>query len=196
MAQKPEKTAIFLARFVDNVGFPAPSLVENENVNKRADWLWTIFTLVMHAPIRTRKVRGEYAPWLTKNIKKEMNQRDYLKRMAVKTKSAYFHNAYKAMRNWVNNIEKSKIQHYHKCIDESKGNSKKMWKNINQLIGRGSKTTHIPSLSMGDEAITDESQIANELNKFFTCVGPDLSSQISETNITPVVKNNWTFFHI
>ena len=33
----------------------------------------------VHAPIKTRKVRSTYAPWLTTDIGHEMNQRDYLK---------------------------------------------------------------------------------------------------------------------
>ena len=48
----------------------------------------------------------------------------------------------------------SNIQHYHQCIDENNGNPKTMRRGINQLIGRGSKTTHITSLNMGDENIT------------------------------------------
>ena len=45
-----------------------------------------IFNMVLekHAPTRIRKVRSEYAPWLTSNIKKSMYHRDYLKKMAVK----------------------------------------------------------------------------------------------------------------
>ena len=34
----------------------------------------------LHAPPITRKVRSEYAPWITENIKKSMQNRDYLKK--------------------------------------------------------------------------------------------------------------------
>ena len=34
----------------------------------------------VHAPIKTRRVRSTYTPWLNKNIKTEMNYRDYLKK--------------------------------------------------------------------------------------------------------------------
>ena len=34
----------------------------------------------LHAPPITRKVRSEYAPWITENIKKSMKNRDYLKK--------------------------------------------------------------------------------------------------------------------
>ena len=38
------------------------------------------------APLKTRKVRSEYPPWLSSNVKREMNHRDYLKRRAVASK--------------------------------------------------------------------------------------------------------------
>ena len=50
--------------------------------------------LEKHAPTRIRKVRSEYAPWLTSNIKKNMYGRDYLKKMAIKHKSLHYHEAF------------------------------------------------------------------------------------------------------
>jgi hypothetical protein len=46
-----------------------------------------IFNMVLekHAPTRIRKVRSEYAPWLTSNIKKSMYHRDYLKKWQLST---------------------------------------------------------------------------------------------------------------
>ena len=44
----------------------------------------------VHAPIKTRKVRSTYAPWLTTDIRHEMNQREYLKKKGVKSKSKSF----------------------------------------------------------------------------------------------------------
>ena len=44
-----------------------------------------VFILVseIHAPIRSRNVRSEYVPWMTKFIIQEMNHRDYLKKRAL-----------------------------------------------------------------------------------------------------------------
>ena len=58
----------------------------------------TIFLSVadFHAPERTKKVRSEYAPWITENIKQTMRRRDFLKKKAVKTGSKHFHDAYNA----------------------------------------------------------------------------------------------------
>ena len=58
-----------------------------------------------------------------------------------------------------------------------------MWKSINQLVGRNFKTTHISSLKIGEEEVSDETQIANTLNTYFTNVGPNLANQMPRSNI-------------
>ena len=79
----------------------------------------------VHVPIKTRKVRSTYAPWLTTDIRHEMNQRDYLKKKAVKRKSKIPSEAYKATRNRVNKIIKSaKSSYCKKEIDHNKSNPK------------------------------------------------------------------------
>jgi hypothetical protein len=58
------------------------------------EWRHIFPTVVdMRAPPITRKVRSEYAPWITSEIKNLMHRRDFLKRKAVKTGSKQFHDA-------------------------------------------------------------------------------------------------------
>ena len=46
----------------------------------------TIFLSIadFHAPETTKKVRSEYAPWITNNIREVMKQRDFLKKKQLK----------------------------------------------------------------------------------------------------------------
>ena len=39
-----------------------------------------------HAPPITKRIRSQYAPWITNNIKQIMRQRDYLKKKVVNLK--------------------------------------------------------------------------------------------------------------
>lgn len=152
------------------------------------DRLKTIFDSVsdIYAPIRTRRVRSVYAPWLTTSIRHEMNHRDYLKKKAVKTKSEYFNKAYKTQRNLVNNLIKSvKTEYCKNSIDQNMNNPKEMWRNINQVLGgkgRCSKTTNITKIKASNgDILTDENEIADAFNKYFTEIGPELSSQLDNT---------------
>ena len=143
----------------------------------------------VHAPIKTRKVRSTYAPWLTTDIRHEMNQRDYLKKKEVKSKSKSLFKAYKAQRNRINKLIKSAKSNYCKReIDHNKNNPKEMWKQINQVIsgkGRCSKTTTITTIK-NDQGnfIQDDKLIADEFNKYFTEVGAKLSNQIVNASST------------
>ena len=68
----------------------------------------TIFFAVaaelFHSPPITKRVRSQYALWITNNIRQVMCLRDYLKKKAVKTGSRQFHDAYRRTRNDINSF--------------------------------------------------------------------------------------------
>ena len=75
-----------------------------------------VFTSITdkHAPLRTRKVRSKHTPWLTNEIKKQINHRDCLKQLRqLRQKSRHFYEAYKIARNKTNKmVEKAKSRHF------------------------------------------------------------------------------------
>ena len=110
-----------------------------------------------------------------------------MKKKAVKTKFTYFHNAYKKARNKVHKIIKnSKQQYFQNYIDVNRGNPKKMWDGINHFLGKGSKTTHITSLNVGNSNVTNKTNIAESMNEYFTSIGPDLAAKVSVIDIERV----------
>ena len=52
-----------------------------------------------HAPLRLSKVKSEYKPWLTNEIKNISHRRDFLKKKAVSLNSSAYHEAYKQCTN-------------------------------------------------------------------------------------------------
>ena len=140
----------------------------------------------IHVPLRSRKVREKYSPWLNDYIRKQINYRDYLRKKAVKTKSTYFHNAYKKAKNKVNKMIKNSNQKYFQNhIDDNRGNPKKMWDGINQFLGKGSKTTHITSSNVDNSNVTNKTKIAESMNEYFTGIGPDLAAKVPVIDIEP-----------
>ena len=149
-------------------------------------WLkWrNVFTSIAekHAPLTTRKVRSQHTPWLTSEIKKEMNHRDYLKQKATRTNSRYFYQAYKVARNKTNKIiQKAKSEHFKSIINSNINNPKQLWKSVNIIRGKGSKTTNISSLNQGDDTVVGDKNIAETLNSYFVNVGPSLSGDLPES---------------
>ena len=168
------------------------------------DVLWedfkTKFLLVVdvHAPQVTRKVKSEYTPWMTNNIKKQIHHRDFLKKKAIKTGSGNMFAAYKKSRNTLNKLIKdTKRNYYTKALNDAKNNPKNMWNTINKLTSKKSKTTTISKLNISNENVTeDPNEISHTFNTYFNTIGENLASELPVTTETPesyVTPSNSTF---
>ena len=130
-----------------------------------------------HAPQITKKVISEYAPWITDNIRQVMHQTDFLKKKAVKTGSKQFHDAYKRTRNDLNRlIKNTKATYFTNTLNDCENNPKKMWKTINKLTNKKSKTTLISEIHHNSQNLTKRHEIANVLNSHFNEVGINLAN--------------------
>ena len=77
------------------------------------------------APLKTRKFRNKVTPWLTSEIKKQMNHRDHLKQKATQAKSQRLFEAYKIARNKTNKmVDKAKSTYFQHTIGCNKENPK------------------------------------------------------------------------
>ena len=124
-------------------------------------WLkWkTLFLEVsdVHAPLRSKRVRGSKSPWITTELKKMMHLRDRLKIKAIRSGDDIDWNNFKRARNNVNvnnAIKNAKKSYYEKAI-------------INEL-------------EFEDRKLTDPTEIAEGFNKFFAEIGPKLSENIED----------------
>ena len=76
----------------------------------------------------------------------------------------------------------AKRDYYTNCVDRNRNNTKQMWKHINQLVNKNSRSTNISVLQIDEQVITESETIADLFNEYFTDIGPNLSNQITETN--------------
>ena len=56
-------------------------------------------------------------------------------------------------------------------LSKCENNPKEMWKTINKLTNKNSKTTLISEIHQGNEILTNQHEIANALNTHFNDVG-------------------------
>ena len=168
------------------------------------DVLWedfkTKFLLVadVHVSQITRKVKSEYTPWMTNNIKKQIYHRDFLKKKAIKTGSENMFVAYKKSRNALNKLIKdTKRNYYTGALNDAKNNPKNMWDTINKLTNKKSKTTMITKLNLSNENVTENpNEIAHTFNTYFNTIGEKLANELpstTETSESYVTPSNSTF---
>jgi ABC-type transporter Mla subunit MlaD len=74
-------------------------------------------------------------------------RRDFLKKKAIKTGSKQFHDAYKRTRNNLNRlIKNTNAIYFTNALNDCGNNPKKIWKTINKLTNKQSKTTLISEI--------------------------------------------------
>ena len=78
----------------------------------------------------------------------------------------------------------AKLERYITCVDKNRNNSKQLRKHINQLVNKNSKPTNVSVLQIDEQVVTENETIAELFNEYFTDIGPKLSSQITETNVS------------
>ena len=90
---------------------------------------------------------------------------------------------FKAYRNGLHGlIRKSKRSFYFNKFEQVKNNMCRIWKTINNLIGRTQKQSQTDRFKGNSGTIiTDPNKIANEFNDFFVNIGPKLEIQKSNT---------------
>ena len=103
---------------------------------------WSFINSFAHAiKIRVR-VRGQKVPWLTREVKQLMNERDHFHNLALRTNNERHWSSYKHLHNVVTlKLRKEKQRYYNELLRETKGDSRGTWKNLKQLLGNGSKSS-------------------------------------------------------
>ena len=98
-------------RFQNDLSKAFSAFSNFNDVNKAWETWKEIFLDIanQHAPLRLRRVKSEYSPWMNNEIKKLSHHRDYLKKKAVRLNSSYYFEAYKQCKNQLN-----------RCIKETK----------------------------------------------------------------------------
>ena len=85
--------------------------------------------LNVHAPLKVKQLRNEFAPWLTSSVRDLMTKRDRMKKAA--TKNPHLWPNYKELRNQCTSAIRKAIQdYYHGLIEETKDDPKKIWKTV------------------------------------------------------------------
>lgn len=132
-----------------------------------------------HAPLRRRATKTNYAPWLDKEIRALMSERNTAKATANQSDCPLDWARFRKLRNTVSKLNKCKKKlYYQQKLKEAKNNSKMMWKTMNNITGRNNNAlpTHIES---ADGFITKPEDIANYFNTFYSTKIDQLTSNMS-----------------
>ena len=132
---------------------------------------------------------GLHQPWITEGIRKAQKQRYKLyKKSKSRPNDLIALETYKKYRNKLCSVmRKAEKEFYSTLVEEAEGDQGKMWRVINDVMGRKRKALALPEkliLENGKE-LDDPQNICDNLNKFFTTVGPSLAAKINDRRKRP-----------
>ena len=139
-----------------------------------------------HAPLRflnKNEIAIKAKPWLTRGTLKSIKIRTKYYKNYMQTNDQKWYELYKLYRNKINHLlHLSKNTHYNHYFSKFKCNSKKFWNGINGLISNQKKKKPQQNINLYENGhfITNQDQVANKFNSFFTNIGPKLSSEIED----------------
>ena len=146
------------------------SVYSEKNPNKA----WIFFKLILlnifniHAPLISKRVKGKKSPWLTRDVKNEMNLRDKFHRKFLKTKSIDDFNQYKTQRNKVNIlVRKAKNKHLKTLLTESTRDPNRFWKTLKKIFPTKDTVSNAKSFLINGRLISNPAKIASGFCNFF-----------------------------
>ena len=164
------------------------------------------FKLIYNECIPTKVVSFKHdckKPWLSNGLIKSIGRKNklyYNYRHSTHNIKAKFEK-YKMFRNKLHHLIRiSEKAYYASLIENNKQNLTKIWKIINNVIGKNKVALINNRFKYNGTVITDKKDIANHFNSFFVKVGPNLARKIPSSNHNPLnyLKGNYLhsfYFH-
>ena len=147
-------------------------------------------TLDKHAPVKEKLIRGNNKPFITKELRKEIFKRSRLKNKANKSGLQNDISLYKKQRNYVCSLVKNEKRKYFKNINITT-DQKRFWRACKPYLSEKyfSEDNRIFILKDG-LVISDELQIAEIFNSFFTNITSTLNLKPWEPNSANSVETH------
>lgn len=121
--------------------------------------------------------KGKFCPWMSLNLWTLIRiKNNYMKRVKRNPNDLHLQDLLRHVSNKVVKLKKSTKKSYYDNLLNNTSNAR-MWKNINHIFGKSSKTESITLVENGIK-ITNNQAICEIFNKFFSSIGKKLADDI------------------
>lgn len=123
--------------------------------------------LEKHAPLKVIQNRNGYVPYISKELKTEMEERNKLKEEAALTGNLEVFEEYKKKRNEVSTkLKVAEAEYYKEKFEDEDMSAADMWKTAYKILGNQISSFPAQMIFSG-KLYSKPVEIANEMNKFF-----------------------------
>jgi hypothetical protein len=164
----------------------------SQDVNDSCNAFWNTFNLFfnLHFPISlTRFNRNIHKTndFMTNGLLVSRINKNRLHKISLTKPSASNIQTYKTYRNIYNSlIRKSRKMYFQQKLNNFRRNPKKTWMVLKEAMGGGAPLDDISDISVNGVHISDKTQMADEFNNFFSCIGKQISDSIPPSTINPL----------
>ena len=135
--------------------------------------------------VKFNKYKHKISPWVTKGILNLIKFRDnlYVKWKKSNPSSILYHQLENSFKSFCSILQKTmrnaKSQYYYEKFNNYQSDIKNTWKQINEIIHKKKKIPDLPKYFLdNDKILTENTDIANCFNNFFSQIGPKLAKSI------------------
>ena len=137
------------------------------------------------APVKKVQIRQNYRPWISKETKVLMNQRNYAQEVASSTNVADDWRKFKHLRNTV--VTRSRIEKDNwekEQLDHLVNDPSNLWRNLKSWMGW--KSSGPPSQLFVEKIILKPREIANTMNQYFVSKVKNLQKKLPRRKNDPL----------
>ena len=159
------------------------------NVHEVYEYFHKQYMIILdkHAPyiiLENKELKWKLKPWITKHIQNLITSKEKLYKKFLRKRDDFWFNRYNACKEELKHLLKNAKQEYiSKHINDNLGNSRKIWKAINEIIhNKFTRDTTDIYLDDNGNIITNQKLVANRFNKFYTNVAKNLVKKLGKPN--------------
>ena len=192
---KFKKTEPKVIKYRDYKNFSLVNFLHDLNIYLNDNLTFNNFNYIFqqiidhHAPFKTKLLRANNKPHVTKTLRKAIMKRSHLKNIANKTKNEVDKSNYRRQRNLVVKLNRKEKKTYIDKLDPKQGKS--FWKTIKPLFSNKNKNVNESiQLLEGDLMIDDSQEIASIFNNFFNQITDSLKIPQWSNDNNYILDNN------
>ena len=122
-----------------------------------------------HAPLKTKYLRANEQPFMSKELRKAHMKRSRLRNKYRKNKNDVSEVAFKKQRNYcVSLLKKVKKSYFGKLQPSSICDNKMFWKTVKPLFSKEAVSTDNITLIENNVIISEDEKVAEIFNNYFT----------------------------
>ena len=136
-----------------------------------------------HGPLITKKIKGRLCPWMSSEVKSEMNLRDQLLRKACRTNREIDWSSYKQQHNKMNSqLKKYKSNYYKDLLQDKAFSPDKVWTAIKKLYPTKITTGSAAAININRTKTSNTFSIAQGFCDFFSTTAGVLKTKSFGSN--------------